>query len=220
MRQQEKDTASELYDRLWKVKSARFNAANRLRRTYLLSSYSTNLLSVYIIILSVFPVFDFIKNESYIKILGFVTVCVSIILLVFVLMESSMQYNLKSERFHDCGKKIDRLFKKFEFVKENKEIDEDERYKQYYKIQKKYDEIIELHENHNPIDFYFFQAIKRQKKYEVRKKEILFKLFEYDTACLKRWYMIMKYNHLIYIHYYFVIFILPILTIYLVLKLI
>lgn len=213
MRKQENTTIEELYDRIWKTKSARLNAYQRLSKTYYLSSYSTSLLSVYVIILSLLQPFKIISNDNIIQTINFATICVSVTLLVFVLMESSMQYNLKAEKFHDCAKAVSKLFKKYEFVKENSTLSEDEKFNKFKKIQKKYDKIIDLYENHRPIDFKFFQSNNKLKEYKEDYTLILNQKIKLGN--FNRWYIKFKYNHLIFIHYYIVIFIIPIALIYL-----
>lgn len=216
MRKQEYSTIDELYDRLWKTKAARLNAYQRLSKTYYFSSYATSLLSVYVIVLSLLQPYNIITNSNNVKEITFASICVSIILLVFVLMESSMQYNLKAEKFHDCAKSISKLSKKFEFVKENNLLSEDKKYKKYTAIQKNYDEIIDLYENHRPIDFKMFQSINKLKNY----KEDYTLIFnqKIKVGNFNRWYIKLKYNHLIYIHYYVVIFLIPFFIILLYLK--
>ncbi|WP_293925631.1 SLATT domain-containing protein [Sphingobacterium sp. UBA6320] len=212
MRIQSQNTANELYDRLWKTKSARFNAYHRLNKTQYLSSYATSFLSVYVIVLALFHPYDIISEEKTLNVLNLIATCVSITLLVFVLMESSMQYNLKAEKFHDCAKKIGKLFKKFEFIKEDASLDETKKYHKYLQIQKKYNEIIDLYENHRPIDFNFFQSTNKLKKYN--EDNVKFLWVSINLATYNRFRTKLKYNHLIYIHYYIVIFILPIILIW------
>lgn len=217
MRKQENDTQSELYDRLWKSKSARLNAYQRLSKTYILSSYSTSFLAVYVIVLSLLQPFKIITDSETVNFLNLASISISIILLVFVLMESSMQYNLKAEKFHDCAKSLGKLFKKFEFIKDDPKLNEQAKYLKYSKIQKRYDEIIELYENHRPIDFKYFQAINNLKSFNDNKTKLLG--FELKIGNFNKWYVKFKYNHLIYIHYYIVIFVIPILLVMLILVL-
>ncbi len=218
MRIQEQDTTQELYDRLWKAKSARLNAYQRLSKTYYLSSYSTSLLSVYVIILSLLQPFKIITNETTVNLLNLVSICVSILLLVFVLMESSMQYNLKAEKFHDCAKQIGKLFKRFEFIKDNSSYNEFIKYSEFQKLQEEYDKIIDLYDNHKPIDFLYFQSINKLKQFKTDTTKIFG--IEIKAGNYNRWYIKFRYNHLIYIHYYFVIFVLPIVLIYIIIHLI
>lgn len=217
MRKQENDTLSELYDRLWKSKSARLNAYQRLSKTYVLSSYSTSFLAVYVIVLSLLQPFKIITDSETVNFLNLESISISIILLVFVLMESSMQYNLKAEKFHVCAKSLGKLYKKFEFIKDDPKLNEEAKYIKYSKIQKRYDEIIELYENHRPIDFKYFQVINNLKSFNHSKTKLLG--FELKIGNFNKWYVKFKYNHLIYIHYYIVIFVIPILLVMLILAL-
>ncbi|MDR0227869.1 MAG: SLATT domain-containing protein [Flavobacteriaceae bacterium] len=218
MRIQSQSTANELYDRLWKTKSARFNAYHRLNKTQYLSSYATSFLSVYVIVLALFQPYKIITDESTVNILNLIATCVSITLLVFVLMESSMQYNLKAEKFHDCAKKIGKLFKKFEFINEDTSLNESDKYDKFMRIQKKYNEIIDLYDNHRPIDFNYFQATNKLKKYQEDKVKFL--CMNINLSSWNRFSTKLKYNHLIYIHYYIVIFVLPLILIWTILKMI
>lgn len=213
MRKQENTTIEELYDRIWKTKSARLNAYQRLSKTYFLSSYSTSLLSVYVILLSLLQPFKIVTDYEIIKNINFATICVSVTLLVFVLMESSMQYNLKAEKFHDCAKAVSKLFKKFEFIEANTALTEGNKFKKHKKIQNKYDKIIDLYENHRPIDYKFFQSNNKLKEYKEDYTLILNQKIKLGN--FNRWYIKFKYNHLIFVHYYIVIFIMPIVLIYL-----
>lgn len=190
---QKDSSVEELYDRIWKTKSARFNAYHRLSKTHVLSSYSTSLLSVYVIVLSLLQPFCIIENTNTIKYINFASACVSIMLLVFVLMEGSMQYNLKAEKFHDCAKSLGRLFKKIELVKENPDMDETDKYKKINKIAKKYDNIIDLYDNHKPIDFEYHRAINGLKGY----------------SKFKVWFIKFRYRYLVYFYYYIAIYLVP-----------
>src|SRR5690606_11802820 len=195
-----------------------FNAYHRLNKTQYLSAYATSFLSVYVIVLALFQPYKIIVDEKTLNILNLIATCVSITLLVFVLMESSMQYNLKAEKFHDCAKKIGKLFKKFEFIGQDLSLNDDEKYKKFERLQKKYNEIIDLYDNHRPIDFNYFQAINKLKKYKEDKVKLWF--INIDFAAYNRLITKLKYNHLIFIHYYIVIFLLPVILIWTIYKMI
>ena len=94
LRKQEGSVGEELYDRLWKTKSARFNAYHRFKKKHILSTYTTSLLSAYVVILALLEPFDMIIKETVIEAVNFMSICVSILLLVIVVLENSMEYNL------------------------------------------------------------------------------------------------------------------------------
>jgi len=166
----QKGTAfEELYDRIWKTKSARFNAYHRLKKKSIMSSYTLSLLSVYVIILTLLGPFKIIKNLEVLETINFLSICVSILLLVFVLLENSMEYNLKAEKFHNCSKSLSKLFKKLEVLQESKyDFEKNNGIKQ---VTVKYDSIIDLYDNHAPIDYELHNVQNDLKKYSKNKKK-------------------------------------------------
>lgn len=194
-RKQKGNAFDELYDRIWKTKSARFNAYHRLKKKKIMSSYTLSLLSVYVIILKLLEPFKIIQNAETLETVNFLSICVSILLLVFVLIENSMEYNLKAEKFHNCSKSLARLFKDLEIIKESKS--DYEKTNGIKKITEKYDNIIDLYDNHDPIDFELHRVNNNLKDYNDRKKWFIRNTYHY-------------FNNLIY---YLAIYLVPIILV-------
>ncbi len=153
------DWEKELNYKLWVTKGARFSAAKRLEEMDDASTKSLTLLSAYLIIIGLLPVFFPSWNERVpSRLLGIGTVGISILMLVYSMIESSRKYAVKAYRFHECALKIGRLY---DALRQAKGIDS-ERTKdgELQRITKKYERTLECYENHQPIDFDVFQTQK------------------------------------------------------------
>lgn len=195
LREQKGDAYDELYDRVWKTKSARFNAYHRLKKKRIMSSYTLSLLSVYVIILKLLGPFKVIENTGTLETVNFLSICVSILLLVFVLIENSMEYNLKAEKFHNCSKSLAKLFKELEIIKESKS--DYEKTSGIKKITSKYDNIIDLYDNHDPIDFELHRVDNNLKNYKP----------------IKNWWIKNTYLYFNNLVYYLAIYFVPVILI-------
>lgn len=110
MRARKGTLSEELYDKIWKTKGTRFNAYERLRRRQKRSFYATGLLSAYLIIINLLQPFNLLVLPTDSNIINFISVSLSIILLVFVTIENSAEYNLKGDNFHNSAKELGRIF--------------------------------------------------------------------------------------------------------------
>lgn len=149
----------ELYHKLWTTKGARFYAHKRLLRKSRLSHQTIGYLTAYVIIINLLGLFDlgdkFVLSSTFIS---FVTTALSILILVFSQIESSFEYNLKAEKYHDCAKAIGRLYLELRDIMLSKKISEDEKETQYQLLAEKYVDIIERFDNHDNIDYQSFRA--------------------------------------------------------------
>lgn len=139
----------ELYDKMWKTKGNRFNAYERIRTTQRLSFYTTSLLSAYLIIVNLLEPFGLLPADITTHFVSFISVSLSIILLIIVILESSMEYSLKAQNFHNCSKEIGKLFNELEDEMDNKSIDEEK----VHQISISYSIILDKYDNHSPIDY-------------------------------------------------------------------
>ena len=168
------DWEKELNYKLWVTKGARFCAAKRLLEMDDASTKSLTFLSAYLIIIGLFPVYFPSLNEKLpSQLLGLSTVGISILVLVYSLIESTRKYALKSRLYHDCALKIGRLY---DALRQAKGIDS-ERTKdsELERITKKYERTLAVCENHEPIDFDLFQTQKPE----------YFKLSRFKTFVIK-----------------------------------
>jgi len=153
------DWEKELNYKLWGTKGARFCAAKRLDEMDDSSTKSLTFLSAYLIIIGLFPVFFPSLNEKLpSQVLGLSTVGISILVLVYSLIESTRKYAVRSRLYHQCALRIGRLY---DALRQAKGIDSEKtKDAQLQRITKKYERTIAEFENHEPIDFELFQTQK------------------------------------------------------------
>lgn len=149
MRERKGTLSEELYDKIWKTKGTRFNAYERLRRRQKRSFYATGLLSAYLIIINLLQPFNLLVLPTDSNIINFISVSLSIILLVFVTIENSAEYNLKGDNFHNCAKELGRIFNDLHSLMDKNETDQTK----YEEIGNRYSDVIDRYDNHSPIDY-------------------------------------------------------------------
>jgi hypothetical protein len=156
----DKDFSVELNYKLWVTKGSRFVASDRLKTVSKLSSTSLGFLSSYMILLGLLSAF---KLDSLLIIpnqyLAFITTGLSIIILVFSQSESSSEYGLKAEKFHNCALEISDLYNKLRYLKTERSTDLDIN-KLSQELSIEYGIILKRYENHKPIDFEYFKTSK------------------------------------------------------------
>lgn len=184
----------ELHDKIFKTKGARFNAYERLKKKNRLSFYTRTLLTSYLIIVNLLNAFNPFQFNINSKIVSFYLISLSIILLIFIILESVMEYNLKAEKFHDCAKKLSRLFNKLQYMMDEENLSK----KKVEDITNDYMDIIDRYDNHLPID-YLMHKTKHKNDYNIDKTT--------------NWWIKIKFNYLIHYHYYLFMLIPPIIGI-------
>lgn len=157
----------ELNYKMWSTYKARFNAASRLHRKHNLSTRAVALLSAYVAIFSVITaIFGDALGAKEADVLLVVGVSLSIVILVIGLLETSQNYSVRADRFHQSGLDIAELYKALRSIKSRyKEKEKDhEFFQEIDKIRDKYNDILQRSENHEDIDHECFRAAK--PKYE------------------------------------------------------
>lgn len=172
---------------MWKTKGSRFNAYERLRRTQKLSFYTTSLLSAYLIVINLLEPFNLTSGAIEPRTISFISTALSIILLVFVILENSAEYNLKGAGFHNCAKDIGRLFNQLHSILDKNETD----ISKYEEIADKYSDILDRYDNHSPID------------YEVHKTK---HPDDFKLHGIQKEWIRLKANYLIHGHYFLFMF--------------
>ncbi len=156
---QNNDWEEELNFKLWVTKGARFCADKRLLRLHTLSSLATSFLSAYLIIVSLLPLHvPSVSAKLPNNAIPLFTTGISILLLVYTLIESSKDFKLRAHSFHQCALKVGRLYNELRQLKEDQ--DKERKKDGLRKISQRYDEVLEVHENHEPIDYDIFQTQK------------------------------------------------------------
>jgi len=175
-----KTFVEELSYKLWSTKGARFNASSRLNKQASLSNLSLTLVSCYLILVSLFAVykFNFTTDTTINNLLGFISVALSILILVLGQIENGKDYRLNAHLMHQCSLEIGVLYNKvrtFKTIKLKPETPEDEIIEFCSNISAQYESILTHYQNHEPIDFEKFQ-LQKPKYYKeidrIKKKQI------------------------------------------------
>jgi hypothetical protein len=157
----DKTFLEELSYKLWVTKGSRFIANKRLMRQSNLSNISIALLSSYLIIASLLAVYQLsFSNLIDANLLAFGSTTLSILVLVFSQIENAGDYKIKAMRFHDCALEFGTLYnevRKFKTLEYNDTIAKEQVLKFCNEIDHKYQGILRLHENHDPVDYTRFQ---------------------------------------------------------------
>lgn len=195
---QNNDWEEELNFKLWVTKGARFCADKRLVRLHTLSNLATSFLSAYLIIISLLPLYVPSMNEKLpTNAIPLFTTGISILLLVYTVFESSKNFGLRAYSFHQCALKIARLYNELRQLKE--EQDKERKKDGLRDISQRYDEVLEAHENHEPIDYDIFQTQKPEY---------------FHLSNLHIWWRHLRYYALVQFRYHLVIVLPPALIIY------
>ncbi|WP_338645774.1 SLATT domain-containing protein [Flavobacterium sp. KS-LB2] len=157
----QKDFEVELNYKLWSTKGTRFAASHRNEILHRLSGQTVGYLSAYLIIVGLVNVYNLkfwmfsLTDEQ----VNFTSMAFSVLILLFSQLESSENFNLKSERYHNCALDISELYDKLRYVKtyENNNPMKKDILKN---ISIDYDKILKRNENHKPIDYAKFQLTK------------------------------------------------------------
>jgi len=157
----QKDFEVELNYKLWSTKGARFAASHRNETLQRLSGQTVGYLSAYLIIVGLVNVYHlrfwmFTLTDNQVN---FASMAFSVLILLFSQLESSENFSLKSDRYHNCALDISELYDKLRYVKtyENNNQNKKDILKN---ISIEYDKILKRNENHKSIDYIKFQLTK------------------------------------------------------------
>lgn len=149
--------AEELDMRMWKTKGSRYNAYRRYERKHWFSLASISMLTLYVFGLTLADFCHIIEPTANQKIIiPFISMVLSIAILILSLLEASKNYQIKSERLHNCAKEITNLYNELRklICTDISDVDKSNRLDE---ITKRYDDIIiKYAENHDPIDYELF----------------------------------------------------------------
>lgn len=156
------DFTIELNYKLWITKGARFGASERTRIISELSSKTIGFLSAYLIIINLLNVYDigfYSKLPS--DLLGFVTTALSILILIYSQFESAKNYNVLSEKHHQCANEISVLYNQLRSIKTFSQYENIlSKEKAIISITEEYERILRIHPNHEQIDIDYFKTLK------------------------------------------------------------
>jgi hypothetical protein len=191
---EEKNPAAVLYDELdrtmWITKHCRYNASDRLRKKQSFSVYTIAVLSIYVLVLTLFEKYGFKVENS--NLYEFSSVLLALFILVLSLTEASKNYMVSSERLFVCGNDIRDLLDKLKKFSKESEADIHD----IETLSVKYSHVLKAcGENHGTIDFDLLRA-QRPKYFD-------------DLHWFFRIYFKMKYLFNIYGLYVVLIFFPP-----------
>jgi preprotein translocase subunit SecF len=150
----DKDFLEELKHKIWSTKGTRFTADTRLKTIANYSTLGISFLSSYLIIFGLVAVYN-LFNMKMINpdIIAFTITALSIVVLVFSLLENAKNFGVKAKNFHDCGLDLADIYNELQNYKSyNNDSSEKEKMEFCRKLQIKYQNILRRYENHNPID--------------------------------------------------------------------
>jgi hypothetical protein len=153
----DKTFLEELNHKIWCTKGTRFYADSRFKKKSKLSNISVSIISAYLIIASLFSVYNVNQNSDE-NIISYLVAALSILLLVVSMHENNQDYKLRAFNFHSCGLELAeiynklRTFKTLEGEKSEPEISEF-----CSDINNKYQSILNKYDNHDDIDYDTFR---------------------------------------------------------------
>ena len=148
---------TELNYKLWVTKGARFKASERCEGLDRRSTKIVGWLSAYLIIFSVLNICDIEMFKLPTNVSNFISISISIMILVFSQFEYAMSYSTKAKAYHDCALKISKLYDDLRMQKSDQPI---ENHSLIAKIADEYQLILAGNTNHLPIDYKMFKSYK------------------------------------------------------------
>lgn len=156
-----------LSDRIWLTKKCRMESENRLNRYDTISKLLITYYSLFIIILSLSDIINCSENFN------FSIISYSILILILSLIVSSMRFKERALSYKQCYIKLNELLHEATQIEEKSQNEED--------VFKKYNEILNLTENHSEIDYYKVKYYDKsiEKYLSLSKKEFTKLLFHW-----------------------------------------
>lgn len=170
----DKTFLEELNYKIWSTKGSRFNANKRLLKVAELSNLCTSMLSVYLIAVGLLSVYNIYSPDNFDKnLIAYSITCLSILLLVFGQIENAKDFSTKSKQYHNCGLELSNLYNDlriFKTLTDKPNLKEKREFAEI--ITKKYERILERHENHHPIDHDMFK-VSKSEYHELNKWDVI-----------------------------------------------
>lgn len=150
------DAGRELRTRMWKTRGSRFVARGRLRRTNILSVTTITLLSTYVIFVSIvllaFSGELYSVNEKWLNIIN---IGLSLLVIVFSLLEFSRDYLGQAEAMNQSALKIGEIYSDLSAKVDSGSLTQAD----LEAIERRYSDCLQqLPANHDPIDYFLFQV--------------------------------------------------------------
>lgn len=194
--------AEELDMRMWKTKGARYSAYRRYQQKHWFSLAAISLLTLYVFGLTLADFCHIIISTGNSKNnIPFLSMLLSIAILILSLLEASKNYQIKSERLHNCAKEIAVVYNELRQLICS-DMESENKMKKLEEITRRYNNIIEKYaENHDPIDYELFLA-EHHKEFNIGfiKKRVI----KIKSLILSYWlYVLLIFSPPIILLYYY-----------------
>jgi hypothetical protein len=114
----ESRATDQLLSAMHTVKSARFNAAERLERKHTLSLFAMSMVSLYFVGLSVWQsIYAADLSPSATRLITLVSIMSSIFTMVLALIESMNDYRMKAHHLHSCALGVNDLYHELKLMR-------------------------------------------------------------------------------------------------------
>lgn len=141
---------------IYKTMSARFTAFRRMKRNRDASRVAEVMLSASIIAISLIALLN--KDAVLTEKISIFTIILSTFLLVFSQLFNSLNYNKRMENYHDCGNKLNYLYR--QIYRDMNYYSEEELKDKYQNYLDQYEQIlIEFNLNHSLFDYQYAEAM-------------------------------------------------------------
>lgn len=141
---------------IYKTMSARFTAFRRMKRNRDASRVAEAMLSASIIAISLIALLN--KDAVLTEKISIFTIILSTFLLVFSQLFNSLNYNKRMENYHDCGNKLNYLYR--QIYRDMNYYSEEELKDKYQDYLNLYEQILrEFNLNHSLFDYQYSEAM-------------------------------------------------------------
>ncbi|WLB87702.1 SLATT domain-containing protein [Bradyrhizobium japonicum] len=156
-------TTDLLLGKMWKTKSARFNAHARLIQKRNLSTWATSILAFYIFAGSLVPlVYPHLLSAGAEQLVSILTVIISVFLIIITLLESSKNYDREAERMLQCALEISNIYNSYQALTTEKADEQRGQFTNEYSAALNKSGL-----NHQDIDFLQFQ-LRNSRELQIR----------------------------------------------------
>lgn len=143
---------------IYKTMSDRFTAFRRMKRNRDASRVAEAMFSAAIIAISLIALLN--KNAVLTEKISIFTIILSTFLLVFSQLFNSLNYNKRMENYHDCGNKLNYLYR--QIYRDMNYCSEEELKEKYQDYLDQYEQILrEFNLNHSLFDYQYAEAIRQ-----------------------------------------------------------
>lgn len=163
---------------IYKTMSARFTAFRRMKRNRDASRVAETMFSASIIAISLIALLN--KNAVFTEEISIFTIILSTFLLVFSQLFNSLNYNKRMENYHDCGNKLNYLYR--QIYRDMNYYSEEELKEKYQDYLDQYEQILrEFNLNHSLFDYQYTEAMSQDSDVQQFKRlRLLIRYYIFD----------------------------------------